>query len=48
MIAEREPNSLYYDKWRKLSKSRRDLDLDRIMKNVKLVSAILNILQIKP
>ena len=31
MIAERELNSLYYDTWRKLSKSHRDLDLDQIM-----------------
>ena len=49
MIAERELNSLYYDKWRKLLKSHHDLDLDWTMPNVKLVRAILNILQlIKP
>ena len=51
MIAERELNSLYYDKWRKLLKSRRDLDLDldRTMPNVKLFLAVLNILPlIKP
>ena len=33
-------NSLYCGKWRKISKSRRDLDLDWTMPNVKLVRAI--------
>ena len=31
MIAERELNSLYHDKWRKLSKSGSDLNLDQPM-----------------
>ena len=44
MIAERGLNSLYYDKLRKLSKTRLDLDLDQTMPKVKLVRAILNIL----
>ena len=34
-------DSLYCGKWRKISKSRRDLDLDRTMPNVELVRAIL-------
>ena len=41
-------DSLYCGKWRKISKSRRDLDLDRTMPNVELVRAIFiyyNILQ---
>ena len=33
-------DSLYCGKWRKISKSRRDLDLDRTMPNVELVRAI--------
>ena len=33
-------HSLYCGKWRKISKSRRDLDLDRTMPNVELVRAI--------
>ena len=33
-------DSLYCGKWRKISKSRRDLDLDRAMPNVELVQAI--------
>ena len=32
--------SLYCGKWRKISKSRRDLDLDQTMPNVELVQAI--------
>ena len=38
-------DSLYCGKWRKISKSRRDLDLDRTMPNVELVRAIFIILQ---
>ena len=49
MIAERELNSLYYDKWRKLSKSRRDLDLDQTRSSIELCPGYFNILQlIKP
>ena len=33
-------DSLYCGKWRKISKSRRDLDLGRTMPNVELVRAI--------
>ena len=33
-------HSLYCGKWRKISKSRRDLDLDRTMPNVELIRAI--------
>ena len=33
-------DSLYCGKWRKISKSHRDLDLDRTMPNVELVQAI--------
>ena len=33
-------DSLYCGKWRKISKLRRDLDLDRTMPNVELVGAI--------
>ena len=33
-------DSLYCGKWRKISKSRRDLDLDWTMPNVELVQAI--------
>ena len=33
-------DSLYCGKWRKISMSRSDLDLDRTMPNVKLVRAI--------
>ena len=33
-------DSLYCGKWRKISKSRCDLDLDRTMPNVELVLAI--------
>ena len=33
-------DSLYCGKWRKISKSRRDLDLDRTMPNVELVRAV--------
>ena len=33
-------DSLYCGKWRKISKSRRDFDLDRTMPSVKLVWAI--------
>ena len=33
-------DSLYCGKWRKISKSRCDLDLDRTMPNVELVRAI--------
>ena len=33
-------DSLYCGKWRKISKLRRDLDLDRTMPNVELVRAI--------
>ena len=33
-------DSLYCGKWRKVSKSRRDLDLDWTMPNVELVRAI--------
>ena len=33
-------DSLYCGKWRKISKSRRDLDLDRTMPNVELLRAI--------
>ena len=35
-------DSLYCGKWRKISKSRRDLDLDRTMPNVERVRAIFN------
>ena len=38
-------DSLYCGKWRKISKSRCDLDLDRTMSNVELVRAIFQILQ---
>ena len=34
-------DSLYCGKWRKISKSRHDLDLDRTMPNVELVRAII-------
>ena len=34
-------DSLYCGKWRKISKSHRDLDLDQTMPNVELVRAIL-------
>ena len=34
-------DSLYFGKWRKISKSRHDLDLDWTMPNVELVRAIL-------
>ena len=37
--------SLYCGKWRNLSKSRCDLDLDRTMPNVELVRAVFYILQ---
>ena len=33
-------DSLNCGKWRKISKSRRDLDLDRTMPNVELIRAI--------
>ena len=33
-------DSLYCGKWRKISKSRRDLDLDQKMPNVELIRAI--------
>ena len=33
-------DSLYCGKWRKISKSRHDLDLDRTMPNVELIRAI--------
>ena len=33
-------DNLYCGKWRKISKSRHDLDLDRTMPNVELVQAI--------
>ena len=33
-------DSLYCGKWRKVSKSRRDLDLDQTMPNIELVRAI--------
>ena len=33
-------DTLYCGKWRKISKSRRDLDLDQTMPNVELVQAI--------
>ena len=45
MTAETELISLYCDKRRKLSKSHRDLDLNRTMPNGKLLLDILNILQ---
>ena len=49
MIAERELNSLYYDKWRKLSKSCHDLDLDQTRSSIELCPGYFNILQlIKP
>ena len=38
-------DSLYCGKWRKISKSRCDLDLDRTMPNVELVRAYFHILQ---
>ena len=34
-------DSLYYAKWRNISKSHHDLDLDRTMANVELIRAIL-------
>ena len=34
------PNSLYCGKWRKISKSRRDLDLGPTMPNIELVRVI--------
>ena len=38
--AKAEIYSMYCGKWRKISKSSRDLDLDRTMPNVELVRAI--------
>ena len=38
-------DSLYCGKWRKISKSRRDLDLDRTMPNVELVKSYFHRLQ---
>ena len=38
-------DSLYRGKWRKFSKSRRDLDLDRTMPNVELNLSYFHILQ---
>ena len=41
-------DSLYCGKWRKNSKSRCDLDLDRTVPNVELIQAFFHILQYVP